>query len=112
MLCQGDIIHTDIEVEQIGKGSKIVLSDFSRLFMITHPLKDSEFTIKAHQICTNFLGAEWSNIENFEVETLQGGLTNKLYLCHLKECDELHNKYALRNIFTLHNILNSNKYIL
>ena len=60
--------------------------------MVTHPLKDSEFTTKAHQICTNFLGAEWSNIENFEVETLQGGLTNKLYLCHLKECDELHNK--------------------
>lgn len=46
---------------------------------------DSEFTLKAHQICTNFLGAEWNNIENFEVETLQGGLTNKLYLCHLKK---------------------------
>uniref|UniRef100_H2ZLV2 ethanolamine kinase n=1 Tax=Ciona savignyi TaxID=51511 RepID=H2ZLV2_CIOSA len=45
----------------------------------------SEEVTQAYQLCKEYLGGPWSeiSIHEFEVNTLGGGLTNKLYICNL-----------------------------
>lgn len=41
----------------------------------------SELEIKALKLCSNYLGGPWKDEDKFKVEVLNGGLTNKLYIC-------------------------------
>jgi len=40
---------------------------------------------KAYDLCSTLLGKEWSDRQRLQVETIHGGVTNKLYLCSLLE---------------------------
>ncbi|CBY15647.1 unnamed protein product [Oikopleura dioica] len=42
---------------------------------------EKELSEKAFQLCSKFLCGEWKDRNNFKVEKLNGGLTNKLYIC-------------------------------
>jgi len=43
---------------------------------------------KAFELCSTLLGDEWSNRQKLQVDTIHGGVTNKLYLCSLIENGE------------------------
>ncbi|XP_027047245.1 choline kinase alpha-like isoform X2 [Pocillopora damicornis] len=46
-----------------------------------------DFKKKAHQWCNQYLGGSWRNIsiDDFSIQVLGGGLSNKLYICSLPE---------------------------
>jgi len=57
---------------------------------------ENELSEKAFQLCSKFLCGEWKDRNNFKVETLNGGLTNKLYICSTQDSEGNIKKVVLR----------------
>ncbi|CAG5097720.1 Oidioi.mRNA.OKI2018_I69.XSR.g15202.t2.cds [Oikopleura dioica] len=58
--------------------------------------KETELSEKAFQLCSKFLCGEWKERNNFKLEELNGGLTNKLYICSTTNQEGLTKKVVLR----------------
>jgi choline/ethanolamine kinase len=56
----------------------------------------SQLEQKALKLCSTYLGGPWKSEENFKVEVLNGGLTNKLYICSTRNNEKEYLKVILR----------------
>lgn len=51
---------------------------------------------KALALCANYLGGNWKDESKFKVDVLNGGLTNKLFICSTEDADSNRIKVVLR----------------
>jgi len=61
---------------------------------------DSPLRAKAFALCQNYLGGPWKVEDNFKVDVLNGGLTNKLYIC-----STTHNDKVLKVILRIYGLI-------